>query len=395
MIGNGINLGKIFGIRISVDLSWILIFLLVTWNLAGGVFPAMHPNWPAALNWGLGLLAALLFFASVLAHELAHSLVATMRGLPVTKISLFLFGGVSNIEREPESPRSEFLVAIVGPLTSLILGVLFIVIGRLASGRVQMGLQLPSFGIAQLNPVATIFLWLGPINILLAIFNMIPGFPLDGGRVLRSIIWGISGNLKRATQLAAVIGQIVAWAFILLGIGMVFGISIPFFGTGIISGIWLVFIGWFLNNAAVQSRRQVVIGDILDGVPVMRLIRTTTATVPPELPVSSLVDQYLLNSDDRSVPVTSGDQLVGLVCVEDVRKVPRERWDATQVSEIMTPASDLDVISPSVDALEAFNKLSSRDVRQIPVVQNGHLIGLIRRQDIIRWLQLHSSLVTG
>ena len=395
MFGNGIDIGKIFGIRISIDLSWLLIFLLVMWNLAGGVFPSMHPNWPITLNWAIGFLAAVLFFLSVLAHELAHSLVATARGLPVRKITLFLFGGVSNIEREPESPASEFLITIVGPLTSIVLGLLFLTLGWITAGRNPILLGLTGFGISQLNPIATIFLWLGPINFLLGVFNLIPGFPLDGGRVLRSILWGITGNLRRATKISTIVGQAIGWIFIVLGIAMVFGLSIPIFGTGLISGLWLAFIGWFLNNAAVQSNRQVVIEDILDGVPVVRLMRKNLPTVQSDVPVSTLVDQYMMGTDERTFPVTSGQQLLGLVCVEDVRKVPREKWDTTNVSEIMTPASELDMVTPYVDATEAFNKLSTRDVRQIPVVQNGQLLGLIRRQDILRWLQLHSSMAAS
>ncbi|MGE5222759.1 MAG: site-2 protease family protein, partial [Omnitrophica WOR_2 bacterium] len=195
---NGFRIGRIFGISIYIDWSWIFIFLLVTWNLAGAVFPTLHPNWNTILDLAVGLAASLLFFASVLAHELAHSLVAIARGLPVRRITLFIFGGVSNIEREPPSPLTEFLVAVVGPLTSIVLGVIFLflggsnqgIFGSFSTGQLQ--------SLARLDPVSTLLLWLGPINIILGIFNLVPGFPLDGGRVLRSILWGISHNLRQA-----------------------------------------------------------------------------------------------------------------------------------------------------------------------------------------------------
>lgn len=388
---NGFRIGRIFGISIYIDWSWIFIFLLVTWNLAGAVFPSLHPNWSIVLDLGVGLAASLLFFASVLAHELAHSLVAIARGLPVRRITLFIFGGVSNIEREPPSPLTEFLVAVVGPLTSIILGVIFLILGGSNRGIVvslSIG-QLQS--LSRLDPVSTLLLWLGPINIILGIFNLIPGFPLDGGRVLRSIFWGASHNLRQSTRWATGISHIIAWLFILAGVSMAFGIQIPFFGTGIISGIWLAFIGWFLNNAASQTYHQVVVEDMLEGVSVARLMRTDTSSVSPDVPVSDLVYNHIMGSDERAFPVLTGDQLVGLVCLEDVRKVPRAEWDNTRVNQIMTPVDKLELATPREDANDAFNKLARKDVNQMPVVQDGHLVGMLRRSDILRWLQMQST----
>jgi Zn-dependent protease len=269
----GLRIGRIFGINIYVDWSWIFIFVLVLWDLAAGVFPELHPDWGPALVWGTALVASLLFFASVLAHELSHSVVAKANGIPVRDIRLFLFGGVSNIQREPSSPGVEFVMAIVGPLTSIGLGVIFLFL----SGAMAAGLDVvagnPLRALAQLDPFSTLLLWLGPINIILGIFNLIPGFPLDGGRVLRSIIWAANRNLRQATQWASWVGQLVAWAFILAGISMIFGLSIPFLGSGFIDGLWLAFIGWFLNNAAIQSYRQVVVEDVLEGVTIAQVMR--------------------------------------------------------------------------------------------------------------------------
>ena len=224
--------------------------------------------------WSTAVAAALLFFVSVLLHELAHSLVAQSQGVPVRSITLFLFGGVSDIQREPPSPRAEFLITIVGPITSFVIGVILSLLAGINANLLDT-MAGSSSAMAGLSPLSTMLLWLGSINILLAVFNLIPGFPLDGGRVLRSILWAISGNLRRATRWASGVGQAVAWLFIFAGIMMVFGTDIPFLGTGLINGLWLAFIGWFLNSAALQSYRQVVIHDMLHGVPVARIMRST------------------------------------------------------------------------------------------------------------------------
>lgn len=390
---NGINLGRIFGISIIVDWSWIFIFLLVTWNLAAGVFPRLHPEWSVTLNIGLAVLASILFFLSVLAHELAHSLVAEANGLPVRSITLFLFGGVSNLQREPRSPGTEFIMAIVGPLTSIVIGLVAIGLGLLTNGPTALQLlNNPFNSLTGMNPLSTMLFWLGPINVILGVFNLIPGFPLDGGRVLRSILWGITKNLRVATRWATWVGQLIAWIFIVAGVSMIFGVNVPFFGTGFISGVWLAFIGWFLNQAATESYRQVVVEDLLEGIPVSRFMRSNMPSVNPQMMISQLVDDQIVNSDERSFPVMDGDQLVGLVGLEDLRKAPRSEWDHTPVSKIMTPRSELDTVTPREDVTEALDAFSRKDLRQLPVIQDGQVVGMIRRADIMRWLQLHSEL---
>ncbi len=396
MFRSGFKLGRIFGITINIDWSWLLIFVLITYSLALEFSnPFRYSGWGTALRWGTAIVAALLFFGSVLAHELAHSIVAKARGLPVSRIILFLFGGVSNIEREPTSPATEFLMAIVGPLTSLVLGVIFLVLGGaslLATGKLT-GLPPRLFG--PLDPLSALLLWLGPINIALAIFNMVPGFPLDGGRVLRSILWAISDNLKKATLWASWIGRGIAWLLILAGISMAFGITLPFFGTGLIAGIWLVFIGWFLNNAAAQSYRQVVLEDVLEGIEVSTLMRPNAVTVPPNITINELVYEYIMNTDERTFPVLDGDRLVGMVSLVDVRQVPRSEWDVTPISKVMTPAEQLTVATPHEDVTQAMNDISRHDVRQVPVLQDGHYVGVLRRADIMKWLQLHTEMAAG
>ena len=387
---NGFSVGRIFGIRITIDWSWIFIFVLVIWNV-GTAVGNLHPLWGLATIWGVSVVAALLFFASVLAHELAHSLVARAQGLPVRTITLFLFGGVSNIQREPHSPGAEFLMAIVGPITSIVLGVVFSVLGGVSAGTLVQVVGTPMAGFARLSPLATILLWLGPINVLLGLFNLIPGFPLDGGRVLRSLLWAATNNLRTATRWASWVGQAIGWLLIIGGLAMIFGIQLPFFGTGFLGGLWLAFIGWFLNMAAIQSYRQVVIHDLLEGVPVARLMRTTVPTVPATISISDLVHEYVMRTDERAFPVLrDGDHLAGLVCLDDVRKVPREDWETTRVQQIMTPMDQVAVVTPQDEVGEAFTVLTGRDVNQVPVVQDGHLVGMLRRRDILTWLQLHA-----
>ncbi|MFZ6030156.1 MAG: site-2 protease family protein [Chloroflexota bacterium] len=387
---NGFRIARVFGISIELDWSWLFIFLLITWNLSA-VFASMHPEWGTGLIWGMAVLASVLFFLSVLLHELAHSLVAKARGLPVRRIVLFLFGGVSNIEREPPSPGTEFLMALVGPVTSIALGIALMLAGSLTTSFSVLSAD-PMSALGLLSPLTTLLMWLGSINVFLGIFNLLPAFPLDGGRILRSIFWAVSNNLRRATQWASWIGQAIAWGLIIAGIAMAFGMRIPIFGTGVIGGLWLAFIGWFLNSSAVSSYRQVVIQDILEDVPAGRIMRPNPPVVSSTLTVEQVVYDGVMGTDDHAFPVVDDGRLVGLVTLEDIRAVPRDAWRVTLVREIMTPLDELVSVVPEEDAAEALNKLQARDVRQLPVVRkDGALVGLLRQRDIVRWLQLQSD----
>jgi Zn-dependent protease/predicted transcriptional regulator len=388
---SGVSLGRIFGITIRVDWSWLFIFLLIAWNL-GSAYSHIHPEWGGGLAWGIGILAAVLFFVSVLLHELAHSLVAQAQGISVRSITLFLFGGVSDIQREPSSPKAEFLIAVVGPVTSLILGVILLGLAGVSAGPIDS--MTASTGVlAQLNPLTTLLLWLGSTNLLLGIFNLIPGFPLDGGRVLRSILWAITGNLRRATRWASIVGQLIAWLLILAGISIAFGADIPYLGSGFVNGLWIAFIGWFLNSAAIQSYQQLVVQDMLHDVTVARLMRPNPPTVSSMISTDDLVHNHVMGTDDYAFPVVDDGTLVGIVTLEDIRASTRDRWDSTLVRDIMTPTSELIVATPEEDAADALNKLTGKDVRQLPVVSNGRLAGLLRSRDIMRWLQLQSSTI--
>ena len=391
---SGVKIGRLFGITVRVDWSWLFIFLLVTWSLSSS-FGQIHADWSGVLRWGTAAAAALLFFGSVLAHEFAHSLYARSKGVPVRSITLFLFGGVSNLEKEPSSPQHEFWMAILGPLTSLVIGIGLLVIVSLIVGPVPGGMQDPAQAISALGPIATLLAWLGSINIVLAVFNMVPGFPLDGGRVLRSILWALTDNFRKATRWASWMGQGIAWLMIATGLAMVFGVQIPFFGSGLISGLWLAFIGWFLNSASSQSYQQVVVRDILEDVPVARMMRKSPPTVAADASVNSLVYDHVMGTDERGFPVVDGDRLVGMVTLQDLREISRDRWEQTTVREIMTSVDDLTTLDPDGDAADALQALTRRDVRQLPVLDGAQLVGMLRRQDIVRWLQLHSDAALG
>lgn len=387
----GLRIGCVLGINIRIDWSWLIIFLLITWNLSTA-FNDYHSDWLPGTQWGIAIVAALLFFVSLLAHEMAHSLVARARGIPVRNITLFLFGGVSNIERDPDSPQSEFLIAVVGPITSFVIGISLLLIASVVAEPLGDTVSDPEAVFERLSPLATLLMWLGSINLLLAVFNLIPGFPLDGGRITRSILWSVTDDLRQATRWASWIGQAIAFLFIFIGISMAFGAQVPFFGTGLISGLWLAFIGWFLHSAAVQSYQQVVIQDVLEDVPVSRMMRTNPPTVSAQTSVNDMVHNSVMKSDDYAFPVLENDQLAGLVTLDDVRSVPRDEWDGTLVRQIMTPIDRLVTTTMDEDATDAWQKLLRQDVRQLPVVQGSTLTGLLRRRDIIRWLQVHSEL---
>jgi Zn-dependent protease/CBS domain-containing protein len=386
----GFRVGKIFGINIHIDWSWLLIFGLVSWSLAA-TFGQLHTDWTVLAQWGIALSAAILFFLSVLAHELAHSLVARAQGVKVRNITLFMFGGVSNIQREPSSPLSELLVTIVGPLTSFLLGFVFLILGTGSLNLANVNITNAMALIAQLGPLSTILLWLGSVNILVGLFNLIPGFPLDGGRIVRSILWGITDNLQKATRWASWMGQAVAWALIFAGMSMLFGVRIPLLGSGFINGIWIIFIGWFLQNAAVQSYPQVVIEDILEDTPVKRIMYTDVPVVNANLSVKSLVDDYIMRTDNQAFIVFDGQRMAGLVTIDDIRNISSESRTQVMVKDVMTPSQKMIVIAPDEEASEAFQRLQSENIRQLPVINGNKIVGLLRRKDIIRWLKFQSK----
>jgi Zn-dependent protease/predicted transcriptional regulator len=385
----GFRVGQVAGIDIHVDLSLAIIFGLITFGLGNGLFPSWHPDWSPFVTWATALAAAFSFFVSILIHELSHALVGRAQGIPINAITLFVFGGVAQLEREPHAWRAELWMAIAGPITSLVLGLLFLVLGGMFAGPVD--LDDGERALAALNPTATVLLWLGPVNIILALFNLVPGFPLDGGRVLRAILWGITDDLLRATQWASKLGQAFAWFLIMVGVSMMLGLRVPLLGGGLVPGMWLAFIGWFLNSAALTSYRQLLVREALEDVPVSRLMRRELSAVHPDTRLDVLVDEYLMGGDQRGFPVTDNGNLLGLVCLEDIRRIPRRTWHTTSVRDIMTPAEQLSTITTDADAAEALQCLSRGGVNQLPVIDDGELKGLIRREDILKWLSLYGK----
>lgn len=387
----GFHLARIAGIDVYLDWSLLIIFTLVTVSLGAGGLPAWHPDWGAVTIWSTAVAAAVLFLASVLVHEFSHALVGRAHGIEVSQITLFVFGGMAQMREEPRAWRAELWMAIAGPITSLVLGAAFIALGVMISGPLPLDSDDPQQVFAGLSPLATLLFWLGPINVILGLFNLVPGFPLDGGRVLRAALWGASGDLVRATRWASNGGRTVAWILIGMGFAMALGVTVPFFGSGLAGGLWLALIGWFLHNAAVMSYRQLLLRESLVDVPVSRLMQTSVQTVSPGLTVQSLVDDYVLRADQRAFPVVAQDRAVGLVCLRDVYKLPREQWAQTPVDRIMTPADRLTSVSPSDSGVDALNALSRLQINQLPVLENGRVLGMLRREDIVRWLSVYGD----
>jgi Zn-dependent protease/predicted transcriptional regulator len=390
-MGNGFHLGRIAGIDVRVDWSLLIVFFLITFSLAAVLFPAWHPDWSPGLSVTMALIAAVAFFASVLAHELSHALVGRSRGIVVRRITLFIFGGMAHMENEPRNWRAELWMAIVGPITSLVLGGIFLLLAGLFVNPGAVTPEHPELTLAALGPVPTVLAWLGNINIILGLFNLVPGFPLDGGRVLRALMWGITGDMHRATRWASQGGQFFAWLLIAGGAAMMLGVRIPFFGAGLVPGLWLAFIGWFLNNAALISYRQLLVREVLEDVPVGRLMQTRFTRVPPDIRVDTLVHEHLLGTDQRAFPVFEDSHFLGIVCLHDIRSIPPGEWPQTRVAQIMTPAERLAYADAHEDAAAVLERLAKRQVNQLPVLERGELQGFVRREDIMRWLSLYGG----
>jgi len=391
--GGGVRLGRVGGVQLVAHWSLLVVFGLVLVSLGGGTLRYWHPEWPAALQWSLALAASILFFVSIALHELAHAWVGRRVGLPIDRVTLFVFGGMSHPRHFPPTPRAELLMAVAGPATSAILGVVATVAASLLLRRsgVAAG-EDASTMLAAAGPGATLLLWLGPVNLLLALFNLLPGFPLDGGRVLRSILWATTGNLKKATRWAAAAGSALGWLLVALGVLMSFGFRIVPLGGGPVSGLWLMLIGWFLHIAARSSYQNVLLRETLADVPVGQVMRSDVISVDPGLHVDQLLGGYFMRIDQRAFPVISNGMLVGLVGLDDVRHAPRDHWAVTTAADVMTPIDKLEVLAPEESAFEALVRMGRRGVNQLPVVdRSGVLRGMVARQDLLKWMWLASA----
>ena len=372
---SNIKLGKIAGIEIGLHYSWFIIAALIAFSL-GEHFRQVNPHWGTVQIWMAALLTSVLFFVTLLLHELAHSLVAQAHGMKVKGITLFALGGVSQIEDEPSDAKTEFWMAIAGPAASLVIGLGCL---ALAVGLGWHPTTEPHTG------VTAVLVWLGYINIALGIFNLIPGFPLDGGRVFRAIVWAITKNADRSTCIAAGVGQVVAFLFILDGLWRFFG------GAGF-NGLWIAFIGWFLMDAAKSSYAQVEIAAAFRGMRVSQVMSHDCAVVNRGMSLQEFVDTYLLRTGERCFAVEDHGRFVGLITLRDVGAVPRDRWESTTVREAMRPLEELHIITPDTQVLDALKLMTGNDVNQLPVVANGALQGIVSRSHVMQLLQARSDL---
>jgi len=373
MLRGSLQLCSIRGIPIRIHFTWLIIFGLVSWTLASGYFPQHYPDLPVAAYWLKGSIAALLLFGSILVHELMHGIMAQKLRMPIGGITLFALGGVAELKGEPPTAGTEFKVAIIGPLTSFILAGVFWVVWKITEDG-RMGTIFS--GIAA---------YLVMINIVVALFNLLPAFPLDGGRVLRAILWRITQNVKQATSWATRIGQGVAYLLILLGAVALF------LGAGF-QGVWMAVIGVFLLQSAQASYTQLVVQQALAGIAVRDIMIKEVTTVPPQLRVTDLIDQYFLTYGYGGFPVEEHGRVLGLVSLRRVKQVPPEARDQMSVREVMRPLEERLTIAPDDDTSVAFRRMAEEDLGRLVVMERGRLVGLVTKTGLSRFLQMKLEL---
>jgi Zn-dependent protease/CBS domain-containing protein len=364
MVRQNIPLGRIMGIPLGLDYSWFVIFVLLTWSLAGSYYPAEFKNWPLALYWLMGAVTALLFFSSILLHELGHSIVALRYKIPVRSITLFVFGGVAQIGAEPPSAAAEFVIAIAGPLVSLCLALIFLVVQPI---------------VAELAPLWGLAKYLAYINFAVFFFNLIPGYPLDGGRVFRAIFWAITGNMRRATLVAANVGRLFGFLFIFVGVWRIF--------SGDLGGFWIAFIGWFLDGAATAQIHQVMFQTSLAGHTVSQAMSHRCAVVPQDVTLQQVVDEHILSAGQRCLLVNREDKTIGLITLHRIKEVPRDKWPSTLVGQVMLPVEKMKRIRPEEELWTALEQMDRDGVNQLPVMTDGRMVGMLSREDVITFLR--------
>jgi Zn-dependent protease/predicted transcriptional regulator len=370
MFGNTWRIGNVAGVEIRADASWTFIVLLIGYSFFLE-FSRTYPELGGGPTLFLAGLVTILFFGSVLVHELAHALTSIRRGIPVQGITLFLFGGATHAKLETREPKDEFLIAVVGPLTSLVLGGLF-------------------WGVSRLLPVEQLagpLGYLGWINMVLAVFNLVPGFPLDGGRLLRSAIWQITGSLSRATRIAARAGQAVGYLLITIGLFLIFS-------GGLFQGLWLAAIGWFLNQAALGSYQQLQVRRLLQTVEAEDVMHPELLSIPADITLQEAVDEYFMRYDHNAFPVVRDDQPVGLLTLKAVRQVPREEWPGRSVWHTMTALEQTATVSGRTRMDRVLDKLQDEEIHRVLVVEDGSVVGIITPRDVARWLRRSQELGT-
>jgi Zn-dependent protease len=370
-----IRLGRIFGVEIGLHYSWFIIAVLITFSLAQQ-FQQTNAAWSGGLRWGLALITAVLFFASIVVHELSHALVAKARGLPVRSITLFALGGVAQMEHEADDAKTEFWMGIIGPITSFVIGVICLLLALVLGWTPS---SLPQ------TPLAAMLMWLGVINVGLAMFNMIPGFPLDGGRVLRGLIWWITGNAKRATTIAARVGQVIAFLMILYGV-------MQFFNGAGFNGLWVAFIGWFLLSASRESYAQMVVSESLRGLHVGDVMSRDYLVVDAYSNLQTFAEEHLMRTGRRFFVVTLNGQPEGIITPAAIAAVPRARWPYTTVADVMQPLDRVRTVRADTPITDALEVMGSQDLNQLPVVADGSLIGVISRAHVLQLIQTRTQL---
>jgi Zn-dependent protease/CBS domain-containing protein len=360
-----IHLGTIFGIPIELDFSWFLIFILLTWTLATGYFPVEFKNWPIAEYWIVGAITAIMLFVSVLLHELGHSVVAIRYKIPVKKITLFIFGGISQISTEPPNALAEFWIAIAGPVVSFALAGVFALL-QPVSGSVA--------------PLLALAKYLALINATLGLFNLIPGFPLDGGRVFRAIVWGITKSFRRATLIAANVGRFIAFLFILFGVWQMFS-------GNFIGGLWIAFIGWFLESAANAQVQQQTVQDLLAGHTVSQAMNRSFTVITPDTTLQELADDHIFGQGRRFFIVMDGEKMQGLLTLHRIKDAPHDTWGVTTVAERMIPVDEINVTDPDMPLVDALKMMDEDGVNQLPVMKEGRVLGVLSRESLISFLR--------
>jgi Zn-dependent protease/CBS domain-containing protein len=358
------KIATVKGIPIRVHFSWLVIFGLITWSLSAFYFPKAAPHLPALSYWVGGLIAALLLFASVAFHELSHSLVALTYKLPILNITLFIFGGVSQMKGEPPDPGAEFRIAVAGPLSSFVLSVAFLLIYGLVAGEVTRAL----------------FLYLARLNFILGLFNLIPGFPMDGGRVVRAFLWKRTGDFFSATRRAAGYGQKIALFFVVMGFLSVF--------AGFGGGLWMMLIGWFLHTAAQASYQQASLQQTLSGVKVRDIMTRDIVTIASDITIDTAVNEYFLRYGYGGFPVVERGRFLGFVTLKEVKDVAREKWQEVKVSEIVLAHDRRGEVSEDDDAVKALELMISGDKGRLVVKEGERLTGLITRNGIAKYVQI-------
>lgn len=363
MFTQSVRLGRILGIPVGVNYSWFIIFVLITLTL-GTQFTFVYPEWTSPAHYAAAIITSILFFLSVLLHELGHSVAAKQKGISVRAITLFIFGGVAQITQEPDRPMTEFYIAIMGPVVSILLAALFAAIAFIFQPMSEF--------------IVAITQWLARINFLLVLFNMIPGFPLDGGRVFRAIVWGYVGSYERATRIASGVGQFIAYMFIIGGIFLIVGVGLW------LNGIWIAFIGWFLLTAAQQVNQYVMLKSALRGIKARDVMETDCPRIESNTTIAELIDEYMLRTGRRAFLVMENDALTGLVTLHQIKKIPREEWNSTALGTIMTPFNNLHWAAPETEISTVLDIMNAEDVSQVPVVGDGKLMGIIGRNHLLQ-----------